>query len=134
MPPWAPPTPAGDRRVQHQQTLRFGHRRNLARGLNIDGRAVDQQCARARAFDDAVGTEIGLAHFGARRKHGDDHFGIVGRRSGLAGGGATGSDQLADRVQTDVVTSNLVTGLDQVLRHRAAHIPEADKAYSRHLA
>ena len=40
---------AGDRRVHHQQALRLGRRRDLARGLDIDGRGIDQQRAgRAR--------------------------------------------------------------------------------------
>ena len=74
---------ARDRRVEHQQALRLRRRRDRARGLDIDGRAVDQQRAGIGVLDDAAGPEIDLAHLLPGRQHGDHDVGA--RRRDLRG-------------------------------------------------
>ena len=81
---------------------------------------------------DAGGAEIDLAHFLARRQHGDDHVGARGRALGGLDAGAAGRHEFGDRGRIDVHALDLVAGLDEVLRHRQTHIAEPDKSYARH--
>ena len=123
---------AGDRRIEHQQPFLFRRARDRARGFHVDGGAVDQQRARIGVLDDAGRAEIDLAHFLARRQHGDDQVGARGGRLGGLDAGAAGRHQLGDRGRIDVHALDLVAGLEQVLRHRQTHIAEPDKSYARH--
>ena len=72
---------ARHRRVEHQQAPRLRGGRDRARGLDVDGRAVDQQRAFVGVLDDAAGAEIDLAHMLAGRQHRDDDVGARAPRS-----------------------------------------------------
>ena len=66
---------AGNRRIDHEQLARGGGRSDGARGLDVDGRTIDQQRAGIGSGDDAGRVEIDLAHLLASRQHGDDDIG-----------------------------------------------------------
>src|SRR3982075_4334865 len=57
------PRPAArHRRVDHRKPLLFRGLRHLARGLDVDGRGIDEQRTALNRGQDAVTAEIGLAH------------------------------------------------------------------------
>src|SRR5579859_626277 len=120
------------RRVDHGEATVARRRPDRTGGIDVDGRAVDQQRTGLGRGEDALRVEVGAAHMRAGRQHGDDHLGIGDRLGGRGRGDAAGGGEGLDRGLSHVEAGDLMPGLDQVLRHRAAHVAEADKCNLAH--
>ncbi|AEK62597.1 hypothetical protein CFU_2770 [Collimonas fungivorans Ter331] len=118
---------ARNRRIEHGEAFVARRRRHLARSVGSDGRAVDQQRARRRLRQDAVGAEVGALNVAAGRQHRDDDPGCRHRGRQIAAGAAAAGDKLVDAGRQQVMAADLAAGLHQVQRHRQTHIAEADK-------
>ena len=79
VPACAPATPPDTGASSMAKPLLLRGLRHRARGLDVDGRAIDQQRAARRARQHAVRAEIDRAHLLARRQHGDDDLGVLAR-------------------------------------------------------
>ena len=98
---------------------------DIARTLNVDGRAIDQQRARLR-----VGRDIILEHSAdvlRGGEHGDDDVGVLDGISGGGGGRATCRDSLLDSFGNQVERADIMPRLGEVRRHSAAHVAQANK-------
>ena len=115
-----PADTAGDRRVHRAQSGRFCLRGHGARVVHVHGRAIDQNRTGCHGGDDFAGHG---AQDRAVGQHGYDHFGpccggCARRRLGHAVHGHAGG----------IIACDLVTGLDQIGRHRRAHVSKPDES------
>ena len=69
----------------------------------------------------------------ARRQHGDDDIGALDRGYRAVGDGSAVGLGLIARGRHQVERDHLVAGLDQIGRHRPAHIAEANECDTCHL-
>jgi hypothetical protein len=117
---------AGDRRVDGAHAAGLRRLGQPDRDVGPDGAGVDQQGAGlGRVEHAAVAEDDGLD---VRRvgKHGQDDVRVADRFGDVGGAPAAGGDQLVDLVPAAVVADHLVTGLEEVGGHRAAHDAESD--------
>ena len=129
----APVTPPDTGASTMSSPLLLRRRGDRARGVDVDGRAVDQQRAARRRGQHTAGAEIDVAHMLAGRQHGDDDVGAAARlgyrwRRGAAARRRIAASAAASRSKP----RDRVPGLEQVLRHRQAHIAEPDECDRRH--
>ena len=119
---------ARHRRIDHAQLVDPRCCCHRARGFDIDGRAVDQQRAIRCRSQHTARAEIDLAHFLARRQHGDHDLGARADDVDCACDLAGDRSQALGRRAVDIKAGHRMACLDQVLRHRVAHIAEPDEA------
>jgi hypothetical protein len=93
---------------------------------------VDDELARWRILGKAARREHDLLDLRCVRQHGHDD---VGARCGFRDARrrlCALRGEIRDRLAAHVVRHDLVPGLDEVHRHRAAHDAEPDEADDRH--
>ena len=132
VPASAPAVPPETGRVHHLLPRLGRGGADGARTLDIDGRAIDQQRALGGAGDHPARLHVDRADMLARRQHGDDGLDTLG---GVAGTGDRGGADGLERIDIgggDIEDLEAVPGLDQVARHRPAHVAQTDEADRRH--
>ena len=117
--------PARDRRIDHVVARLFGSRDDLARGGDVDRRAIEQHRAVGRVADNVV--LIDRFHDLPVGQHRDHRLDTLDRILGGGEGVAAAILGGFERVLGQVEGAHLVPRLDQVRGHTAAHVAEADE-------
>lgn len=124
---------ARDRRIDHHHAGLLRRRDRLAGRGNVDGRTVDEERALARRGNKPALAQIDRAHMLARGKHGHHEIGIARRLVRRRGFRGADCDQRIDGRGRQIEDFQRMPRLDEVARHRPAHIAEPDKSDCRHL-
>ncbi|MNG06731.1 hypothetical protein D3C84_899920 [compost metagenome] len=118
----------GNRCIGHAHALFGCCGGDIAGGLRIDGAAIHGRHALGDPGQHAVFTQPDAAHMHGGRQHGDHQFctlrGLTGRRTD----GTAQLRQLREHGFVQVDQVQRMAGLDQVARHRRAHVAETDKS------
>src|ERR1700733_1885252 len=121
---------ARDRRIERGDAVGGCELMRLARALDVDGRAIDEQRVLPRLWRDVVPYR---QHVLAGRQHGDDDIGILKRRLGAACDlHAVLGRGIAQR-RYEIESKDVAAGLDEIGGHRPAHVAETDESNSRHV-
>ena len=121
---------ARHRRIDRKHAAFGSQRMRLLGAFDVDGRAIDDERPLGHRRDHFIPDR---EHMLARRQHGDDDFGA------LDGGNRSLRDispvrlGLIARGRHQIERGDLVASLDQIGRHRPAHIAEANKCDICHL-
>ncbi|MNE35014.1 hypothetical protein D3C80_1287570 [compost metagenome] len=121
------PSTTGNRGVGQGNALLGRLGGDQLRGLRVDGAAIDGRGAGTNAGQHAVFVQVNATHMSSGRQHGDDQFTAL---RCLTRGGAEGAAQFLELGQhrgVQIEHVQRVPGLDQVARHRRAHVAQADK-------
>ena len=129
----SPGDAAGDRRIQQRPTAFGRRRRDGARGVHVDGRAVDQQRARRRGRENPALAAIDLRDMRAGGQHGDDRLPPGGSVCDRGRRRRTGPARLLQRLRVDVEGADGMAGRRQIGGHRPPHVAESDEADVRHV-
>ena len=126
---------AGDsaryRCIQHGKAALGGGGVDGSRAFDVDGRAIDQHRSLVRRGDHALAQEHG-AHVGAHRQHGDDEVDLLGRILHRCRALGARLDDEVHRLLVEVEHLQAVARPDQVARHQAAHVADADESHACH--
>ena len=131
VPASAPATPPETGESRNCRPRFLAASRDRAGAVDIGGRAVDQQRAGLGVGHDAVIVEIDDPQLAPGRQHADDD--VVGRRQLHQARRLLGA--LRHRLGVlgvGVEHGDLVAGLQQVARHGAAHVADADETDAGH--
>ncbi|MNH22885.1 hypothetical protein D3C79_827590 [compost metagenome] len=118
---------ARDRCIGHGHALFGSCGGHVPRGLRIDGAAIHGRHTFADTGEHAVFTQPHTAHMHRGRQHGDDQFGALCRFTGRCTDTAAQLFQFRQHGLVQVHQAQCMAGLDQVARHRRAHVAQTDK-------
>ena len=118
---------AGHRRIGHLHALLGGCSGDIAGGLRVDGAAIHRRHAFGNTGEHTVLTQPHAAHMSRSREHGNHHFRALGSFAWRSADMATQGSQFSKDILVQVKQVQRVPGLEQIARHRCAHVAQADK-------
>ena len=113
--------------VGHLHPLPGGSSRHITGRLRVDGAAIHGGHAFTDTGQHAVFTQPHTAHMRGSRQHGDDQFSALGRLAGRVTDVPAQRGQLRQNVFVEIEQVQRVSGIEQVARHRCAHIAQTNK-------
>ncbi|MNP40771.1 hypothetical protein D3C76_1344350 [compost metagenome] len=117
----------GDRSVGQGNALLGCRAGDQLSGLRIDGAAIDSRSTGTNTGQHTVVIQVNAAHMGGSRQHGNDQLTALRRLTWRSADRAAQLLELGQHRGVQVEHVQLVPGLDQVARHRRAHVAQADK-------
>ncbi|MNL46917.1 hypothetical protein D3C87_1696660 [compost metagenome] len=119
---------AGNRRIGHGHALLGRSGSHVTGSLWINRAAIHRRHAFADTGEHAVFTQPHTANMHGSRQHGDHQFRVLRRFTGRRADAAAQLFQLCQHGFVQVDQTQRMAGLDQVARHRRAHVAETDKS------
>jgi len=118
---------AGYRGIGHLHALLGRSGGHFTGGLRVDGAAIHGRHTGTDTGQHTVFTQPHATHMGRCREHGDHQLGAFGRIARRRADMAAKGFQLGQDVFVQVKQVQRMPGLEQVARHRCAHVAQTNK-------